>query len=757
MKTKKNYFACLLLALGLTACGTPSASASGNASTGGSTGTSTAATSGEHTTHQWNAWETTKEATCTEAGSKKRTCKGCSEVDTAEIAKKDHVYEAYTDATHAAVPATCATEGKSYEKCKTCTDIKEVTVAKTAHSFGDAVAQEANGATTASSLASCANCEAKQVKWKASDIDASISSTDNTVSASAGTLKLGGKSYNCNNGSAPEGGAEAAIVGSHAGYKVYVPGAAAKAKLRVELKTTSSYDQPVFAAVEGDQKPGYIFKDGKWEATANRYGLEVNGEWIELGEDPYGTVAKGTQDWFEFQAEFPVKKGVNDIVIQEFGGYRATIYNYSLEFVDESHNVEDHTWTAATAPTQAATDVALTKATCTCGEEKLEWAAMDANKVVSGSLKSGTKEGYMKLSANNNTVTYTFTLEKGFEGMLYQKGFMDSYSNNTQQSYYTVNGGNDTNFEITVNGVKVNTLDMKGVKFEDMFGPASGADADNNSPVKYCQTGKVELKAGQNTVVYKRVGSYNLVMEKFAIIGNEACSHEWAADAAHNVAPTCEAQGSNAFACSKCGKTKTEPVAATGHEMVAAEADATHTLIEGSCTVKAVTGWKKCSHEGCNHWEAIQGALGEHTFAADSDTCSVCHGKKVVFGNTALWGATDHKMVKSSSADFTLNIAEAGNYKIMMALKISSGAENYALSGREITFKVNDGDSLTPTNNSLTSTQLGYTTSAFNWGEITTLAMPAGEAVKLTIAFGANAGYRFLCDGASAYFVVVKA
>ena len=43
--------------------------------------------------HEYGEWTVTKEATCTEAGEKTRTCERCGEVDTKEIKKADHKYK----------------------------------------------------------------------------------------------------------------------------------------------------------------------------------------------------------------------------------------------------------------------------------------------------------------------------------------------------------------------------------------------------------------------------------------------------------------------------------------------------------------------------------------------------------------------------------------------------------------------------------------------------------------------------------------
>lgn len=66
--------------------------------------------------HEWGAWETTKEATCTESGVHTRACKTCDETDTKETAPIGHDMVAFKDAT-----VTCTENGyKNYKECSRC-------------------------------------------------------------------------------------------------------------------------------------------------------------------------------------------------------------------------------------------------------------------------------------------------------------------------------------------------------------------------------------------------------------------------------------------------------------------------------------------------------------------------------------------------------------------------------------------------------------------------------------------------------------
>ena len=64
--------------------------------------------------HDWSKWTTTKNATCTEAGSKTRKCSRCGKTQTGTIAKLGHKYTVTT------VAPTCTAKGYKLHKCSRC-------------------------------------------------------------------------------------------------------------------------------------------------------------------------------------------------------------------------------------------------------------------------------------------------------------------------------------------------------------------------------------------------------------------------------------------------------------------------------------------------------------------------------------------------------------------------------------------------------------------------------------------------------------
>lgn len=327
MKTKKLLATTLLaLALGLVGCGSDD---NGEGDNGGNQVEPCEK-------HTWGSYTTVKEATCTEPGSKERVCTVCGAKDEAkEIPVANHKYAEYAgDATHVPVTANCGQEGKSFKKCSVCNDIKEETTPRTAHNFGDAAEQPTKtGCNTPTKIASCPDCNAVKVSWKATDIDAAISSSDNTISATNGSVKFGDTPLNKNG---------AANSGSYIGYTVYSPAAVDNAVLSFRIKTHNQGKQ-VFAADSSDTGKGYILDptSGDYREASHRYLLTVNDQVVSLGEDTTPDEAS-KEAWFDFPCTVKLQKGANKIVLNRTGGYRAEMYEFGLTFDYAQHKVDEH-------------------------------------------------------------------------------------------------------------------------------------------------------------------------------------------------------------------------------------------------------------------------------------------------------------------------------------------------------------------------------------------------------------------------------
>ena len=178
-----------------------------------------------------------------------------------------------------------------------------------------------------STISSC-ECGLKHIKWSALKFNAgaSVIGTPNSTENGSTGIKFGGSVYNKTSGTAS--------VGDHAVYNVNVPEAAASAKLymRFNRKDTVS----AFSAPSGDKSPSYYEQaDGTWAKYPWRYKLFINDVEVEFtpyadGEEPQ-TVAKKEVE-YAFPCTFALKAGVNKVELQKWGGYTATIVDFTFEY-----------------------------------------------------------------------------------------------------------------------------------------------------------------------------------------------------------------------------------------------------------------------------------------------------------------------------------------------------------------------------------------------------------------------------------------
>jgi hypothetical protein len=114
------------------------------------------------TGHSYGAWTTVTAATCTAAGSEKRTCSKCSNVETRTVAALGHNYTTST------VAPTCTAAGYTSHICTRCGNTyNSDTVSATGHNYGAWTSVTAATCTTAGSekrtCSKCSNVETRTV------------------------------------------------------------------------------------------------------------------------------------------------------------------------------------------------------------------------------------------------------------------------------------------------------------------------------------------------------------------------------------------------------------------------------------------------------------------------------------------------------------------------------------------------------------------------------------------------------------------
>ena len=113
--------------------------------------------------HKFSTWTTTKNATCTQVGTKSRKCTVCGKTETQTIAKTGH-----KSVTDKAIPATCITDGKTEgSHCSVCgAVIKAQEIIKaTGHKFGNwTTTKSATCTESGTQIRKCETCGATESK-----------------------------------------------------------------------------------------------------------------------------------------------------------------------------------------------------------------------------------------------------------------------------------------------------------------------------------------------------------------------------------------------------------------------------------------------------------------------------------------------------------------------------------------------------------------------------------------------------------------
>lgn len=109
-------------------------------------------------THSFSDWTVTKEANCTEAGSKNRVCSVCAVSETEVVSANGHQMGSWTRTKK----PTCTAAGEDVRTCKNCTHKETSAVAMVAHSYGAyEVTVEATCEEKGVETSTCAGCGKK--------------------------------------------------------------------------------------------------------------------------------------------------------------------------------------------------------------------------------------------------------------------------------------------------------------------------------------------------------------------------------------------------------------------------------------------------------------------------------------------------------------------------------------------------------------------------------------------------------------------
>ena len=307
----------------------------------------------------------------------------------------------------------------------------------------------------------------------------------------------------------------------------------------------------------------------------------------------------------------------------------------------------------------------------TCGTWKVVMKAskatldkyMDGTTEKTSELKANDDiEGGMKLSKNNMSFSFKFNFPQLADIVVYQHGCMDNYKDggNVDVTYYThsvqsgwqsvkTHGQATPNFEFLVNGVAIDTSELKDVRADQVVNMRADDDPlkeKNYSTLEDVLIGESELVVGDNTFTYKRLQSYNYIITDIVVLVTPV-------DHVHEAGENWVDTDAN-YHWKNCTHSD-------GHKMLKAPHDYTgaewEIVKDSTCTEK---GLRRRACIVCGHWQEEEIALKEHTWVADEskadvpatcaagihyEKCSVCGATR----ETPIAPAEDHGWVDGTA------------------------------------------------------------------------------------------------------------
>ena len=399
------------------------------------------------------------------------------------------------------------------------------------------------------------------------------------------------------------------------------------------------------------------------------------------------------------------------------------------------------------------------------GSVKIEFKATDGALSTGAAIKSGTPDGYLKLDANTQSISYKFNLDANLDGKLYQRGMMDNYSgSNKNCTYYSQSkGAQHGNFKATLNGTNVYFGDKKAATYASMFGDETQTIGEvTYSAIKDCEIGEGFLKNGENTFTYERVDSYNLAISDFVFIGKAANAHaaldetaEWKKDEISHW----KEMPNDSFKWNRADNVW--------------EADPDHTSTPATCT-NAGKAYEKEAESGLTRevdlpldpeahtWEDGTPATNTSGKTVTPIECSGCHkkGAKISVNDyegdaatnvdTANAGGEGSFKPKKVDIGYKLIVPATGYYNISLGMVYLNNGTT-AMSSRSFEVKVNGTAVALTLDTTKTPEQLGISKNGDPKDIV--LAGAQLEAGEVTISFK-NPDYRVAFKG---YVMIVEA
>ena len=197
-------------------------------------------------------------------------------------------------------------------------------------------------------------------------------------------------------------------------------------------------------------------------------------------------------------------------------------YETTYELPTSPHNWDNETY----YPSGEGGRVGYSLKTCkSCGASRIAINVLDGQDP--SIFKAGTSfdYGFVKLSKNGTSITYSFEYPYNAIGTMYQHGiFENPYSSGAYSSNSYTYGAQSPylyNFQVSVNDQNVDMYQASTKTYEEMLSGGEyiyGLSDNNFSPAGDCLIGDVSINAGVNTFTFTRTGSYNLCIDYFVFV-----------------------------------------------------------------------------------------------------------------------------------------------------------------------------------------------------------------------------------------------
>ena len=264
--------------------------------------------------------------------------------------------------------------------------------------------------------------------------------------------------------------------------------------------------------------------------------------------------------------------------------------------------------------------VGYKKQTCSCGYTKITIDAVDGTFADGKQNKDNTPDGYIKLAANGDSISYKFALENNLIGNVYFVGREDAYPANADKNPYDFvlkNGSNDVDFA------------DNSKNCGDVFGADADSSFEGYSAEAKLLVGETVLDSFEDiNLTYVRNGSFNIAISKIVFEGRDAGHiHHYINVPSKGLPATCTVEAKEYHACS-CGDYKYVATTKAEHTPEKFQIDAT-------CTAEGTKGLK-CSV--CNTILTSQSIEPDGHFWSDDKidgtrkyhTCLVCQAEEDV-------------------------------------------------------------------------------------------------------------------------------